>query len=218
MTGNRSIEDYIKAIYQLGEMGGRVSTSALASALRLANPSVTAMLKKLSAKGLVSYVPYRGVGLTPSGRRMALSILRRHRLWEMFLVEVLGYSWDRVHDEAERLEHVTSEELEQKLDETLQRPQLDPHGDPIPTKGGTIAAHADSPLASCTAGEAVRVRRVSDRDKRVLEHAARMGITLNATLTVKQKMSFDGSMVVKIGSKEAFLSEKVANAIFVRPR
>jgi len=214
---NRTVEDYIKAIYKLERGGEKVSTSVLAGELKLADASITDMLKRLSEKGYARYVPYQGVGLTPRGRRMALSIVRRHRLWEMFLVQFLDYSWDKVHEEAERLEHVTSDELEQRLDKILHRPTVDPHGDPIPNAQGEIEVQEDIPLSECAAGVFVRILRVSDHDGELLEHAAKIGLTLNTRIRVEEKMTFDGSMVVKVGAKERFLSKHVARAIFVQP-
>jgi DtxR family Mn-dependent transcriptional regulator len=214
---NPTVEDYIKAVYKLEREGNKVSTSVLAGELKLADASITDMLKRLSEKGYVRYVPYQGVDLTPRGRRMALSIVRRHRLWEMFLVQFLDYSWDKVHAEAERLEHVTSDELERRLDKILRWPTVDPHGDPIPNARGEVEVQEGIPLSECAAGASVRILRVSDEDGELLEHAAKMGLTLNARIRVKQKMKFDGSMVVRVGSRERFLSKQVAQAIFVQP-
>lgn len=210
-----STEDYIKAVYKLQLKGGRPTTSALASQLEVADASITDMFKKLSEKGLLRYEKYRGVQLTAKGKKMALAILRRHRLWEMFLMNFLGYSWDKVHDEAERLEHVTSEELEHQLDKALGFPTVDPHGDPIPTKDGTLAGKDDGSLAECEVGDVVEISRVSDESSELLQHAAEIGLALNCKLTIKEKKTFDGSMVVKIGSKRQFISKEVAQAIFV---
>lgn len=212
-----STEDYIKAIYKLQERGERATTRALAALLGVADASITDMIKKLSEKGLVRYERYQGVELTPKGRRMALGILRRHRLWEMFLTQYLGYSWDRVHDEAERLEHVTSEELERKLDEALGFPSIDPHGHPIPTRDGVLVGRDDTSLSACNVGDVVRVSRVDDDNAELLQHASQIGLALNSKITVKEKKSFDGSMVVKVGTKHQFISKQVADAIFVEP-
>jgi DtxR family Mn-dependent transcriptional regulator len=210
-----STEDYIKVIYKLESRGERATTSALAAQLGVADASITDMLKKLSEKGLVRYERYQGVELTARGRKMALGILRRHRLWEMFLTQFLGYSWDKVHDEAERLEHVTSEELEHKIDEALGFPTVDPHGHPIPTKNGELVGTQDASLSQCSVGDVVRISRVDDDDSELLHHAAKLGLALNSKLTVKEKQQFDGSMVVKVGTKHQFISKRVADAIFV---
>lgn len=214
---NRSTEDYIKAVYALEAIGESVTTSAVASRLHIANGSVSAMLKKLSREKLLHYKPYQGVTLTGAGRRMALKIVRRHRLWEVFLAERLGFPWDEVHEEAERLEHVTSDQLERKLDESLGFPSADPHGDPIPSAAGNVRPRASRPLAVCGVGDRVRVVRVSDRTPALLRHAARLGLALDARLVVKELMNFDGSMLVKVGSHDRFISKQVAEAIFVQP-
>lgn len=212
-----STEDYIKAIYKLEARGERATTRALAEQLGVADASITDMLKKLSEKSLVRYERYQGVRLTAKGRKMALGILRRHRLWEMFLTQYLGYSWDRVHDEAERLEHVTSEELEHRLDEALGFPTVDPHGHPIPTRDGVLVGKDDTALSECRVGDVVRVSRVEDDDAEILQHASQIGLALNSKIIVKDKKSFDGSMVVKVGTKHRFISKQVADAIFVEP-
>lgn len=210
-----STEDYIKTIYKLEDKGEKATTSALADQLDVADASITDMIKKLSEKGLLHYERYQGVELTAKGRKVALATLRRHRLWEMFLVKFLGFSWDKVHDEAERLEHVTSDELEHQLDKALGFPTVDPHGDPIPSKLGIVRGTADSSLADCVVGDVVRISRVSDENSDILIHASRIGLALNRRLTIKEKKSFDGSMVVKVGSKQHFISKEVAQAIFV---
>jgi DtxR family Mn-dependent transcriptional regulator len=212
-----STEDYIKAAYKLEEKGVKVTTSALASELKVADASITDMVKRLSERGLLKYEKYQGVELTAQGKKMALATLRRHRLWEMFLVEHLGYSWDEVHDEAERLEHVTSEDLEHRLDEALGFPTVDPHGDPIPSKAGVVARAVHPALAECSVGDIVRISRVSDADSELLQHASEIGLALNSKLTVKEKKNFDGSMVVKIGMKQQFISKIMAEAIYVQP-
>jgi len=212
---NRTTEDYVKNIYKLQREGEKVTTSALATSLQLSDPSITDMLKKLSDRGLVSYTPYKGVELTGNGSAMAVKILRRHRLWEMFLVQYLGYSWDEIHEEAERLEHVTSDLLEQKLDELLGCPGVDPHGDPIPSADGRLEHAPLTALAACEAGDTVCVARVSDGEPRILQHASRLGVGLRTRLTVREKMGFDGSMTLALDSRELFISREVAEAIFV---
>jgi DtxR family Mn-dependent transcriptional regulator len=214
---NISTEDYIKAVYRLERTGAKVTTSSLATQLQISDASVTDMVKKLSDRDLLSYKKYRGVDLTAKGKRMALKIVRRHRLWEMYLVKFLGFSWDQVHDEAERLEHVTSEEMERRLDEALGFPAADPHGDPIPSLRGELRRPEYTALTTFAEGDVVRVLRVSDDDSKMLQHATRLGVELKKRLTVKQKMSFDGSMVVRVGTKERFLSKEMAGAIFVEP-
>lgn len=213
---NISTEDYVKAIYKIEAKAKKATTTALASELEVANASITDMVKKLSEKGLLRYERYQGVELTAKGRKMALSILRRHRLWEMFLVEHLGFSWDKVHDEAERLEHVTSEELERHLDKALGFPAIDPHGDPIPDKNGIVASSPDASLNRCTVGDVVRVVRVSDESSALLQHASKIGLGLNRKFAIKEKNEFDGSMMVKVGAKVQLVTREVAEAIFVQ--
>lgn len=213
---NRSTEDYIKSIYILAEKGKAVTTTELAKHLKIGNGSVTGMLKKLSAKKLIDYEPYRGVSLTEPGRRLALRMVRRHRLWEMFLARFLGYRWDEIHDEAERLEHVTSDELERRLDQALGNPKIDPHGHPIPDARGKVVEHDSRALTDCTTGDSVRIVSVNDTNADLLHHATEIGLTLDAKVTVKKKMAFDGSMVLKIGTKERFVSSKLAESVFVR--
>lgn len=210
-----SAEDYLKHILKLQEGAGRVSTSALAASLALADASVTAMLKKLAARGLVRYRPYQGVTLTEKGRALALRTLRRHRLWELFLVRHLGFSWDRIHEEAERLEHATSDALEAALDRALGSPRSDPHGDPIPSHDGEVDGTAGAALAALPPGAVGRIRRVADIDPELLRHADRLGMVPEASLEVRERLDFDGSLRVRVAGRERFLSAEVARHIFV---
>ncbi len=175
------------------------------------------MVKRLAEDGSVVYIPYKGVELTKKGRKKAVRIIRRHRLWELFLVRVLKYRWDEIHEEAERLEHITSDKLEQRLDELLGHPKIDPHGDAIPTTDGVVHGEDALSLTDVIAGSRVIVRRVSDEDPEILKYAARLGITLNKRLTVMEKVVFDGSLRVDIGGKERFVSSRLAQTIFVEP-
>jgi DtxR family Mn-dependent transcriptional regulator len=214
---NISTEDYVKHIHNLQGSARSVSTSALAASLRVTDASVTEMMKRLAERRLVRYRPYQGVALTEEGRLMAMRTLRRHRLWEMYLVRFLGYSWDSVHDEAERLEHATSDGLEEALDRALGYPPLDPHGDPIPTRAGELHNQSMPSLSSAEAGAVLRVRRVSDGDPALLQHMTRLGLRLNTRMTVKERLAFDGSIRLVIRGKEQVVSEKVAGCIFVEP-
>jgi DtxR family transcriptional regulator, Mn-dependent transcriptional regulator len=213
---NRSTEDYLKSIYHLQSGNDPVATSVLAKRLGIGDGSVTAMVKKLSAKRFIRYEPYRGVTLTETGRRVALKMMRRHRLWEMFLVKFLVYTWDEVHEEAERFEHVISDEMERRLDRILGYPKTDPHGDPIPSAEGKLDLPVYTALGECRVGDRVEILRVSDRDPEILQHAAKLGLALNKKITVREKLQFDGSMVVAIGGKRHFISPAVANSIFVQ--
>ena len=213
---NRSTEDYLKGIYALEEQGQTVATSALAKHLKIGDGSVTDMVKKLSERSLINYAPYQGVTLTESGRRLALKMVRRHRLWEMFLVKFLGYSWDEIHEEAELLEHVTSDDLEERLDRALGYPQVDPHGSPIPTASGELVDVACRNLSECGIGEGGAIVRVRDESHEILKLLTKFGLELNTKITVVEKLEFDGSVVIGFDGKEIPLSEKVAAAIFVQ--
>jgi len=212
---SEQVENYLKNIYKLQETDGKVSTTLLSDKLQISPASVTEMLKKLAEAGNLKYTPYRGVELTEHGRRKALRIIRRHRLWELFLVEVLKYAWDEIDEEAERLEHITSEKLEQRLDAALGYPTKDPHGDAIPTTDGKLADVRRTCLADVKPGKVVVVSRVSDDNPEILQYASKVGIVLHRKLKVREKIKFDGSLRVEIGSKEHFISAKLAQNIFV---
>src|SRR5690606_30638925 len=153
----RSVEDYLKAVYRLTEDGSPASTNAIAEELAVAPPSVSGMIKRLAEQGLLEHVPYRGVTLTRAGRREALRVVRRHRLIEAYLVQFLGYTWDTVHDEAERLEHAVSDDLVARMAASLGNPRFDPHGDPIPTAEGRVQVRKTVPLADVETGESVTI-------------------------------------------------------------
>jgi DtxR family Mn-dependent transcriptional regulator len=214
---NQSTEDYIKSIYKLKSKGKTVTTSALAKQLQIGDGSVTDMVKKLSEKKLLRYTPYQGVDLTEEGNKLAMKMMRRHRLWEMFLVKFLHFRWDEVHDEAERLEHVTSDELEKRLDKALDYPKVDPHGDPIPSSSGELKELKYVSLDTCDIGKRYVIVRASDDNPEVLQHATKLGLELNKKIVVKERTSFDKSMLVRIGQKEHFISQRLAEAIFVLP-
>lgn len=211
---SENVENYLKRIYTIELTGERVSTSLLSEKLQISAASVSEMIKRLADQGNVNYAPYRGVELTQKGKKRALGIIRRHRLWELFLVQVLSYRWDEVHDEAERLEHVTSGLMEQRLDEFLGYPTLDPHGDAIPTADGILPDGEAVPLSQVGPSSVV-VRRVSDEKTEILQHASRLGITLNKEVTVKERIPFDDSLRVEIDGKEQFVSGKMAENVFV---
>jgi DtxR family Mn-dependent transcriptional regulator len=215
---SENVENYLKSIYRLQEGGGKVSTSSLSEWLGVSAPSVTEMIKKLAQEGILTYTPYKGVELTAEGRKRALKILRRHRLWELFLVEVLNYPWHEIHDEADRLEHFTSEKLERRLDEALGFPRKDPHGDVIPTTDGSIERIEYRSLSEVKSGETVTVVRVNDASSQVLQYASRLGIGLKRRIKVNEHVEFDGSLRVEIGRKEQFVSAKLAENIFVEEK
>jgi DtxR family Mn-dependent transcriptional regulator len=212
---NRSTEDYVKGIYRLQKENHSVSTSVLAKHLKIGDGSVTDMVKKLSDKNLLRYEPYQGVRLTPQGKRLAMKMVRRHRLWEMFLVQFLEYGWDEVHDEAEMLEHVTSDGLESRLDRALGYPKVDPHGDPIPTAQGELADTHYRTLDECAVNQTGVIVRVNDESTEVLRFMTRWGLELNTRILLKQKLEFDGSVVIEFGGRELPLSSKFAQNIYI---
>lgn len=214
---SNSIQDYLKAIYRLAETQGTVSTTAIAVAMDVAPASVTNMVKRLAEMRLVRHTPYYGVELTPSGRKIALEVIRHHRLLEAYLKEALGYSWDTVHAEAEKLEHHISEEFEDKIAATLGNPTHDPHGDPIPTKDGQIAPAAMQRLTDAMPGHSGRIVRVSDEDPELLRYLAELGITPQATFMVTSKAPFDGPLHIRLGERGTVhaLGRNVTDQVFV---
>ena len=215
---SHAMEDYLKAIYLVGREDGKVSTSRLAENLGCSAASVTNMLQRLASLKLVQYRPYQGVNLTDAGARVALEVIRHHRLIELYLKEVLGYSWDRVHAEAELLEHVMSEELEERMDKALGYPTRDPHGHPIPGKDGTMADERLPSLWEVQELTDVIVARVDDRDASVLRHLDSLGIHPEVEIQVLQKAPFNGPVLITLDSAEHSLSEELARQIFVRVR
>jgi DtxR family Mn-dependent transcriptional regulator len=200
ITRTSAIEDYAKAIYALELRGGAVSTNALAERLGVTAASASGMVKRLCELGLVSHEPYHGVSLTDDGRRVALEVLRHHRLLELYLSETLGVPWDRVHDEAEVLEHVLSEELEELISAKLGHPTHDPHGDPIPTRDLTIDEGTTECLQALEAGVRGVFTRVSDSHPEMLRFLADRGIAPGDRLEVLEKQPFDGPVFVRFGS------------------
>ncbi len=199
-----AVEDYVLTIYRTAreQENKRVSTSAIAQALGISAPSVTSMIKKkLTRFGLVNYESHRGVTLTPLGERIALQILRHHRVVELYLVETLGLSWDQVHDEASQLEHAISPALIERMSAALGDPQVDPHGDPIPSKDGVITRVGLSPLYDVEPGQTVVVRRVCDQSSDVLRYLGEIGLTLGARVQVLERAPFDGPLTVRVGKK-----------------
>jgi len=191
-------ENYLKAIYHLQEGSSTVSTKALAGSLQTRPASVTDMMKKLSAKKLLHYKPYYGFSLSSEGRREALLIIRRHRLWEYFLSEKLGFAWDEVHPVAEELEHVRHKKLVDKLDAFLGFPRFDPHGDPIPDGKGKLEKTTGRTLLDLPLHESVRVLRVSGQSPELLELLREKGIGIGTRLEVRRRFAFDGSLQLQI--------------------
>ncbi|MGH2405515.1 MAG: DtxR family transcriptional regulator [bacterium] len=214
---SHAIQDYLKAIYKLQESGQPVITSKVAKRLSVSAPSATNMLKRLARLRLVKYRRYRGAFLTPAGRKVALEVIRHHRLLERYLAEALDVSLDHVHAEAERLEHALSEELEEHIDRVLGRPTSDPHGDPIPTRDGTVRERHYPTLAELEPPRRVVVRRVSDEDPAQLRHLTDLGAVPGASVSVMEKLPFDGPMRIETGGREHVLSLTLARRLFVEP-
>jgi DtxR family Mn-dependent transcriptional regulator len=208
-------EDYVKAIFHLGDAGGQVGTSQLAERLAVSAASATEMLGKLAAMGLVSHDRYHGAALTRSGEAVALEIVRHHRLLEMYLAQKLGYAWDEVHEEAELLEHVISERMEQRIFEVLGKPEVDCHGDPIPTLQGGLPEAAHRSLVDARAGERLRVRRVSDRDAGKLRALQQLGIRLGVEVEVVAESVYEGPIQVRVGGRRRQLPLGIAREVFV---
>lgn len=212
-----SEENYLKAIYHLQQRTPNgVSTNRIADRMKTKASSVTDMVKKLSAKGMVDYVKYQGTSLTDAGNQHALKVIRKHRLWEVFLVEKLGFPWDRVHDIAEQLEHIESPELVERLDAYLGHPKVDPHGDPIPDAEGRIGRKSRTLLAECEDGLTVVCVGVKESSSEFLRFLDQKNINIGTVISIEGREPFDGSMAVRIDENPIFISEKIANNLFVQ--
>lgn len=211
----RSQQDYLKALYQLHGDQRPVPTGDLAHRLSISGPSVSEMVVKLSAQGLVEHDRYRGQQLTREGRKVALELVRHHRLMEMFLVQVLGYSWDEVHDEAERLEHVISERMEARIFELLGRPELDPHGHSIPSLTGKVRSLSDRTLNDCRTGEKVIVQGVSDDDAARLRELQRRGLVPGTRIEVVRANLYEAPIECRIKGRRVSVPLGLARAVFV---
>ncbi|MBX5470012.1 MAG: metal-dependent transcriptional regulator [Thermoleophilaceae bacterium] len=209
-----AVEDYAKAIYTLqSASGGAVSTNAIAERLGVTAASASSMVRKLGSLGLVEHVPYRGVRLTQAGSRVALEVLRHHRLLELYLAETLDLPWDRVHDEAEVLEHHLSEQLEELIARKLGDPTHDPHGDPIPTRDLVLEEDRTVPLQSLEPGTRGRFVRVSDSDPEMLRYLGERGIALGDEFEVLDKQPFDGPLQVRFGREQHVLGGALTRAM-----
>lgn len=212
-----SEENYLKAIYHLTQvMPKGVNTNAIAASLDTKASSVTDMIKKLAEKELVIYQKYQGVNLTELGKLSAKMIIRKHRLWEVFLVEKLGFTWDEVHEVAEELEHIQSEKLINQLDQFLGFPSYDPHGDPIPNAKGEIQLENKWLLSEIEVGLKVTCIGVKDSSADFLKYLDKQKIALGTTLQLLEKESFDGTLKIGIGNQVLVISDKIANNLFVK--
>ena len=210
-------ENYLKAIYKIAEKDKKpAGTNAIAGEMETSAASVTDMLKRLAEKGLIKYQKYKGVNLSPKGSRLATNLIRKHRLWESFLVEKLGFTWDKIHDIAEQMEHIRSEELVQKLDEFLDFPKFDPHGDPIPNADGKFTLRVQILLSLLRKEDKATVIGVKEHDDEFLRFLNSKNIQLGTKMTILEKNEYDKSMTVMIDGKETVLTEKVSRQIFVK--
>ena len=209
----RSVEDYLKAIYRLSPPGRTASTSEIAQRLELAPASVSGMVKRLSEQGLLEHVPYKGVQLTAEGRRAALRMLRRHRLIEAYLVAFLGYTWDTVHEEAERLEHAVSDTMIERMAAVLGNPTVDPHGDPIPTRDGDIEEVASVPLSDVPAGARVEVRQVEESQPERLRYIASVGLKPGVHVTVLDRQPFQGPITIEVAGRTHVIGTELGQVV-----
>jgi DtxR family Mn-dependent transcriptional regulator len=210
-----AMEDYLKTIFSLEEAGDRITTQAIADQLSVAAPSVTGMVKRLNDLKLVDHAPYRGVTLTEAGRKVALEVVRHHRLLELYLADALGYSWDEVHDEADRLEHTISEEFEARIDHALGYPTHDPHGDPIPTVGGELPVATHLRLSELDVGQRATVVRIFHDDSERLRYLGQLGLYPNVTLTVLERLPFNGPLRIKVEDDEHVLGLELAAEVYI---
>lgn len=209
-------ENYIKAIYHLQEETGITNTNAVAAALQTKAASVTDMMKKLDEKKILQYQKYKGFKLTALGNKTALAVIRKHRLWEYFLVEKLQFGWHQVHEVAEELEHITSKMLIDKLDDFLGNPKYDPHGDPIPNKEGKMVSQAKIKLSDLAPNTKASVCAVAEQSYHLLELLKHQNIALGTTITINQKFDFDNSLSITTNNQNTFnISQQVAQVIFV---
>jgi DtxR family Mn-dependent transcriptional regulator len=211
----RSVEDYLKAIYRLSPAGRPASTRDIAHLLELSAPSVSGMVKRLSELGLLEHIPYKGVQLTEPGRLAALRMVRRHRLIEAYLVRFLGYGWDTVHPEAERLEHAVSDTLVERMATALGHPVVDPHGDPIPAADGSLPELACTPLADVPVGETVEIRRVDEGEPERLRYLAALGLVPGVVVTLLDRQPFGGPVTVETAGDRHMIGSELAQVVLV---
>lgn len=211
-------ENYLKAIYHLSDAGKiAVSTNALADNMNNKAASVTDMIKRLSGKGVISYEKYHGVNVSEKGKRAALKVIRKHRLWETFLVDKLNFNWDEVHEVAEQLEHIQSPLLIEKLDSFLGHPSVDPHGHPIPDKDGKIQEVKQMPLANIPTGRKASVYSVRDGSPEFLRYLSKIGISIGTSLKILERIEFDGSLEILINNKDkVFISRQASENLLMK--
>lgn len=212
---SQAAEDYLKAIYELQEDEGSASTSGIAARLATSPAACTKMVKQLARMELIVHQPYHGVRLTASGEMVALEVIRHHRLIELYLAKALGYSWDEVHDEAEKLEHHISEDFEDRIEQALDYPQYDPHGDPIPSRAGVIPPLRGKPLTECAEGESLIILRVRDDNPEILKYLTRLGLTLETRLKITEKQPFGGPVTLQLENGTCHVGQELAASLYV---
>jgi len=208
-------ENYLKAIYHLSIQTESVSTNQIAASLNTKAASVTDMLKKLAEKELINYTKYQGVTLTPAGEKIALSIIRKHRLWEYFLVEKLNFKWDEVHDVAEELEHISSKELIDRLDDFMGHPKYDPHGDPIPDSHGKFKAHELKPVSSLGINHTGIISGVREHSAPFLQYLEKMQLIIGKKIKITEINTYDHSVILLVEDKKVHISREVANNLLI---
>ncbi|RNC84500.1 MAG: metal-dependent transcriptional regulator [Balneola sp.] len=215
MSLSQSVEDYLKAIYVLETEGDGATTTNIAETLNVSSASVTNMLKRLAGMNFIEHKSYKGATLTEAGRKIALEILRHHRLLELYLKEIMGYSWDEVHEEAEKLEHHISEQFEDKIAELLDHPTHDPHGDPIPSKDGVVPEMASLSVCDAELETPYIIGRVKDQDPELLRYLEQTGVIPGVKLTVLDKAPFEGPIRVLLEEEEKTLGFAVARQVYL---
>ncbi len=208
-------ENYLKSIYHLSLNAESVSTNQLAALLSTSAASVTDMLKKLADKQLINYARYQGVSLTPAGEKIALHIIRKHRLWEFFLVEKLDFKWDEVHEMAEEMEHISSTELIDRLDKFMGYPKYDPHGDPIPDSKGNFKVHELKPVSMVAVNECGIISGVRDHSPAFLQYLEKQQLTIGKKIQVAEIIEYDHSMILQAGNNRIHISREVANNLLI---
>lgn len=214
-----SEEDYLGTIYRYRDLSGDIKANVIAEKLDISSAAVTDMLKKLAKRKLIAYEPYKPIRFTKRGEEMAGKLIRRHRIWEIFLHQVVGLPWEKVHEEAERLEHNASDDLINRMEELLNFPEYDPHGDPIPSKNGEMPLPRKLiKLSDAHADDIVTVKRVIDFDQDFLRYITKIGIGIGSVVLITEKRVFDSSLGIIIAGREFSISEKIAENIFVEKK
>lgn len=208
-------ENYLKAIYHLSIQEENVSTNQIAASLNTKAASVTDMLKKLSEKELINYAKYQGVTLTPAGEKIALNIIRKHRLWEYFLVEKLNFKWDEVHEVAEELEHISSKELVDRLDDFMANPKFDPHGDPIPDRHGKFKAHELKPVSTLEVDHIGIISGVREHSPAFLQYLEKLRLVIGKKIKITEINTYDHSVILTVDNEKVHISRDVANNLLI---